>query len=568
MTGLAPLAAVALAGWWTPAAPAEVPALTPSAIVGGAAVWLAELGVSEAPAADTAAPPVGMLSGYAFGAPDRAADVPSVASVLRVSDRGWVGEPDDVALPDTIYPARMLEPPALELNLSPLPEGARRRALGVGEILLANGDGALDYLAGNWAAGGQKVTLLRGAHTRPLHAPYASFVIVARMRAGGAASGTTRLRLPLVDASVDLSVPVCQLYGGTGGADGDADRKGQPKPMLYGIKRNIEPAPVNAGTLIYQIHAGRVSSVLSVRDRGVPYTFEADVANHAALAAVAPAAGRYRTCLAEGLIRVEPAGGSVSVLTVDARGDADGFGYGAGTPASIAQKLLAGPGGLGGDAIAAGAFADWPAGEAGLYLRGGTVGQVLDQLCAGLATWWGPDRLGRITGGQVSRPEELSPAWEITTAMIRDEPEDAGNAAPPRWRFSVGYQALGRVMTGQDVAGSVSATDRAIWAQPYQVAPRQDTAILAAYPLAQDTTDLVSPFDAAGDADALALRLLEMHGVPRRAWRVGLNRAGLAILPGEAVRLTWPRHGLANGRVLVVTGVSVRGDDTTLTLWG
>lgn len=568
MTGLAPLAAVALAGWWTPSAPAEVPALTPALLASGAAVWLVELNVSEAPAADAAAPPIGMMSGFALGTADRGPDVASTAPVLRVSDRGWIGEPDDVALADTIYPARMIEPPALEFALSPLPEGSRRRAQGVGEVLLANGDGALDYLAGNWAAGGQRVTLLRGAHMRPLHAPYASFTIVARMRAAGAASGTTRLRLPLVDASADMGVPVSPLYGGTGGADGDADRKGQAKPILYGIKRNIEPVPVNAGTLIYQIHAGRISAVLAVRDRGVPYTFEADVANHAALAATAPLAGRYRTCLAEGLIRVEPAGGSVSVLTVDARGDADGFGYASGTPASIALKLLRGPGGLGGDGIAADAFADWPAGEAGLYLRGGTVAQAMDQLCAGLATWWGPDRIGRITGGQVTRPEQLTPAWDITTPMIRDDPQDAGNPVPPRWRFVAGYQALGRVLTGEDLAGSVSAADRAIWGQPYQTAPREDPAILAAYPQAQDSADIVTPFDAVSDADALALRLLEMHGVPRRTWRVGLNRAGLAILPGEAVRLTWPRHGLANGRVLLVTAVSVRGDDTSLTLWG
>lgn len=568
MIGLAPLAAVALAGWWTPAAPAEVPALTPASLASGAAVWLVELGVSAVPPPDAAAPPVGMLGGFALGAPDRGPDIASVAPVLRVSDRGWIGEPNDIAQPDAIYPARMIEPPALELALSPLPEGARRRSQGVGEVLLANGDGALDYLAGNWAAGGQRVTLLRGGHTRPLHAPYASFVIVGRMRAAGAASGTTRLRLPLVDASADMGVPVSQLYGGTGGADGDADRKGQAKPVLYGIKRNIEPVLVNAGTLIYQIHTGSISAVLAVRDRGAPYTFEANVANHAALAATAPLAGRYRTCLAEGLIRVEPAGGSVSVLTVDARGDVGGFGYASGTPASIALKLLRGPGGLGGEGIAADAFADWPAGEAGLYLRGVTVAQAMDLLCAGLAAWWGPDRLGRITGGQVIRPEQMTPAWDITTAMIREEPQDAGAPSPPRWRFAVGYQVLGRVLSGQDLAGSVSAADRAIWGQPYQVATRQDTAIQAAYPLAQDSADIASPFDAVGDADALALRLLEMHGVPRRSWRVGLSRAGLAILPGEAVRLTWPRHGLANGRVLLVTGVSVRGDATNLTLWG
>ena len=40
------------------------------------------------------------------------------------------------------------------------------------------------------------------------------------------------------------------------------------------------------------------------------------------------------------------------------------------------------------------------------------------------------------------------------------------------------------------------------------------------------------------------------------------------LQPGDAVRLTWPRHGLAGGRVLIVRAVSVRGDRTDVLMWG
>jgi hypothetical protein len=256
----------------------------PSDLVGGDVVWLMHLGVAAA-AAEPARAPVGMLGGAPLADPARPADITETTPVLRYSDRGWIGEESDAAAPNVIYPARMIEPPALEYAVPVLPEGARRRAFVAGEILLANGDGTLDSLAGNWSVGGQAVTILRGPHTRPRHAALSSFVTVASLRAGGPASGTTRLRLPLLDASGDLGVPVSALYGGTGGADGDADLEGQPKPMLYGIKRRFEPVLINAATSIYQIHAGVISAVLAVRDRGAAYTFEADVANYAALAA-------------------------------------------------------------------------------------------------------------------------------------------------------------------------------------------------------------------------------------------------------------------------------------------
>lgn len=562
----APLAVAPLAALWAPSAPVAAPSLTPSDLVGGDVVWLMHLGVAAA-AAEPAPAPIGMLGGAPLADPARPADLVTATPVLRYSDRGWIGEETDAAAPNVIYPARMIEPPALEYAVPVRPEGARRRAFVAGEIMLANGDGTLDSLAGNWSVGGQTVTILRGPHTRPRHAALSSFLTVAILRAGGPASGTTRLRLPMLDASGDLGVPVSALYGGTGGADGDADLEGQPKPMLYGIKRRFEPVQINAATSIYQIHDGVISAVLAVRDRGADYAFEADVANYAALAATAPASGCYRTCLAAGLVRVEPSGASVSLLTVDARGDV-GTGYSAGTPASIARKLLAGPGGLSSAQVAADAFGAWPVGEAGLLLRGGTVAQAMDVLAAGVAGWWGPDRLGRITGGQIEAPEALSPAWDVSTPMLRAPPEEAEAAAPPRWRVTIGYQVPGRILDGEDLAGSVSAADRAAWGREYQSAVSADLATQAAYRQSEDAEPLPSVFDAEADAAALALRLREMHGVPRRTWRAALNRSGLAVQPGDAVRLTWPRHGLSGGKVLIVRAVSVRGDRTDVLLWG
>ena len=44
-----------------------------------------------------------------LAAPDWPADVASEAPVIRVSDRGWIGEPWDTVAPNTPYPPRLAD---------------------------------------------------------------------------------------------------------------------------------------------------------------------------------------------------------------------------------------------------------------------------------------------------------------------------------------------------------------------------------------------------------------------------------------------------------------------------
>ncbi|NBW18077.1 MAG: hypothetical protein EBR82_59900, partial [Caulobacteraceae bacterium] len=303
-------------------------------------VWLAEIGAAAASAGSGPAPvallPLAMAP---IGAPDRPADLTATLPIVRVSDRGWIGEPGDSLAPNTPYAARLAEPPAIERNLPLYPDTSRRLALTAGELRLVNGDGALDALAGDWSVAGRRVVLRRGPHRRPLHAPLTEFSQVADLRAAGAASGTTRLAVPLRPAAVELDVPVCGLYLGTGGMEGPSTLAGQFKPRLYGLKRNVEPVLIDAGLLLYQLHDGPLQQVLAVRDKGVALTAGGDVASYAALASTTVASGTYKTCLVAGLVRV---GATPSLLTADARGDNDAStgGYNTGSAASIAQKLL------------------------------------------------------------------------------------------------------------------------------------------------------------------------------------------------------------------------------------
>jgi hypothetical protein len=572
MPAVAPLAGWPLAALWgAPVAPVAVPTSPVQAEPARLGVWLAEIAAGRSAAGSGPAPVALLGLGLApLAAPDRPADLATATPVVRVSDRGWIGEPSDSLAPNTPYWPRMAEPPALERSLPIYPDAARRLAATVGELVLANGDGRLDSLAGDWSVAGRRVVLRRGAHTRPLHAPLAGFAQVAELRAAGAAVGTSRLTLPLRPAAADLSLPACAIYAGSGGAEGAATLAGVSKPRLYGLRRNIEPILVEAGLLLYQLHDGPLQQVLAVRDRGVALTAAGDHASYAALAAASVAAGTYRTCLAAGVLRV---GAAPSLITVDARGDADASigGYGTGSPASIARKLLAGPGGLPG--IDASRF-DWPVGEAGLLVQGGTVAEAMEALAVSVFGWWGTDDLGAYQGGQLAAPEEVGPALTIEPWMLAEPPEEIGPPRAPWWRVRVAFQALGRTQEGDALAGAVTAADRAYFGQAWSLSVLANTGSSAAYPLAEDGPVLVSGFDQAGDATAIALRLLALFGRPRRLFQARLRPgAGGYAWPttrlGACLSLRWPQHqALAAGRPMIVQGVSARGDATTLTLWG
>jgi len=568
--GATPLAAVPLGSWLTSLAPPATVSLPPiQTQTAETGVWLADIVVQPSVLSGPAPVQLLPLAMVPVAAPDRpGAGAVAVAAepVLRVSDRGWIGEPGDSIAPNASYASRMVEPPALEATLPLYPDADRRLVVSVGELRMANGDGALDRLAGDWTVAGRPVTLRRGPHRRPQHAPFTEMVAVATLRAAAAAMGTDTLSLPLRPAAADLDVAACPLYSL---ADAPSSLVGQVKPLLFGRKRNVEPVLVDTGLLLYQVHAGPMQAIDAVRDRGVALTNAGDTADYTALAAATVAAGTYKTCLAAGLFRI---GSAPSLITVDARGDnaAGTGGYNTGSAVSIARKLLA----LGGVSAFDATRWSWAAGECGLYLRGGSVADALNAIAGGVFGWWGSDAAGGWQGGQLTAPESLPVTLYIEPWMLAAPPEEIGTPRAPWYRARVAAGALGRTQEGEQLAGAVSTADREFYGRANTIATAYDAAVATAYPLAEDGPLLVSAFDLVGDAQSLADQILALTKRPRRLFQVRMRpgAGGYAwptISLGTCVSLRWPqRLALASGRALIVTGVSSRGDATTLTLWG
>jgi hypothetical protein len=574
MSGFAPSCAAPSAALW-PASTAGVAsgAVRVSDLPSREAVWAVEI-TAPGPSGQARPAPFGMISGM----PSLTLSLPPDPlapgdGAIVVTDRDWIGEPDDPDAPNVRWPSRLLEPPVLELGMPIYPTEGRRTEITAGELLLANADGALDGLRGAWRLAGRKVVISRGPLRRPVHARRAEFGRVAEMRVRRAPDGAGRLRLTLTSGAADLSVPANNLYAGTGGVEGPQSLTGQAKPRLYGIRRAMAPVLVDAGRLIYQVSDGGLQEVLSVSNQGVPWTPLGDLGGYGALEAATVPATSYYTCLASGHIRL---GSTSSALSVAARGDplAGSGTYRGGTAASIAIALLTGPGGVAVDQAPDWAFSSWPGGECGLLVAGGTVADAMERLAAGVGASWGADAFGRWYGRALVAPEAQGPSLALEPWMLRAPPEPAVQDQPPWWRARVTYQGRDVVLSGQDIAPSVAAAERDLLGQASLMAPPVLGAAQNLYPMALDGSVLDSVFDQVGPAEALAGSLMALFGVPREAWRVqiGAGAAGVApqmLMPGTVVSLTWPGIlSLAQPKPMLVRDVSSVGDRMTLTLWG
>jgi hypothetical protein len=496
----------------------------------------------------------------------------SAPPILHFSDRGWIGEPGDPNAPNEDWPARLLDAPAIEQAIPIYPTEARRFETNAGEVILANGDGALDNLTTDWRLAGRSCDILRGPYRSPRRAARSEFQTVGRFRVVRLAGGTSRLRLPLGSAAGELTMAVCSTYGGTGGLDGTAAMKGQEKPWRAGLHRNASPVQIHPGLLAYQMHDGAIQGVISVRGRGAAFGFVGDYPTWDALSAPVLAGGTYATCLAAGVLRL---GSPTTSLTVDFRGAAPAdFGY-LGTAAKIAEYLLRVPGGVTADRVSPSFFTAWPTGEVRLDAAGLTVADALDRIASGVGGFWGADILGRYRGSRLQRPEAVAPVLAIQPWMQAAPPEEVPESAQPPWyRVRVAFQRLGVTQAGEDLSGLVSEDLRAYWAQPYQVAPSYSVETQTAYPGAVDGPLLESAFDGFGDAEDWADELLRTFAAPRRGWQVSIRsdqawRFWGTVAPGAVVTLLWPQiRALRDGRAMVVRRLSARGDRLTLELWG
>jgi hypothetical protein len=102
-----------------------------------------------------------------------------------------------------------------------------------------------------------------------------------------------------------LDRPLLSLYAGTTGIEGPAALKGTAKPLALGTPRYVAGVLIDSVNCVFQVSAyGTIQAVEATMERLLRFgPAVGDFANYAALVAASIPAGRWGTCLAQGLVR-------------------------------------------------------------------------------------------------------------------------------------------------------------------------------------------------------------------------------------------------------------------------
>lgn len=388
-------------------------------------------------------------------------------------------------------------------------------------------------------------------------------------------------------------------YAGTNvlpaGVEGTAgDIKGQVKPMVIGIVKNVTPVCVNTSKQIYQLDGQRgflTGWALTVYDKRAALTAGAVYTSQADMEANAPTAGQYRVWPAGGMFRTNAAH---SFLTCDVTNPAD---LSIGTTHCEAHSILYF---LGGFALISlslvlnNGLSSNP--DCGIYLTTDVTRlQAMNEIAQGV---------NASIQFLISRPSETmtdsayicSNLTEPTAlpytakaqalavgeseifSIERVVPSDPEMGIPVK-RVNVRYAKNYTVQNPTDLAG-VALADQAFAGEEYRTASAS-ASITSVWPLAPEVT-IDSLIVNEADAQAVADRLIALYSVRRDVFQVRIPAIlgrdipsvddGLLhrLHPQSQVRITYPRFGLDAGKTFLVIGMveDIAGDYIDLTLWG
>ena len=469
------------------------------------------------------------------------------------SDDGFVTAPTDTP-GDTYFDPRLLAALNFERQLFAAGRLSGRSVPGAGTLMLNNADGALDRLAA-MAFDGRRVRVLLGGQDFA----FGDFATIFDGTADGVEFDDVTVSVRLRDLQSRFEAGVVRgVYGGTGGLDGRSGLKDRQKPLSFGRVFHVPAVLVDPATLTYQVHDGPIEDVDAVYDAGLALTKVAGV----------PAAGQFSVDTDVGIFRLGAS--AAGTITADVRGDKLDGAYTetvAGLIERLARTRVPGSETLVTDAAAFAAFEAAHGESVGIWVRDdSTVAETLDALADSLGAHYGFDRGGRMTIGRVEEPASVAVAAYDETDVLEIE---RLAVARPVWRHSVEYRRYWQTLDASAVAGAVMEEARADLSEPVRVEAASDPAIQIRHPLSEEavtTTLLTDPSSAAAEA----ARLLSVFGSGRVAFRVLLKTQPFALELGQTVTLTYPRHGLAGGRNLVVVGMVEDSavNEITLDLWG
>lgn len=496
-------------------------------------------------------------------------DVPSLtASILYLSTAQLVTKSTDTPA-NTAFDPRIIDPGSIGIRASEDGVTFGQLRLEIGELVIANIDGAYDYLVDYKSLAGRAVIIRYGDDSS---AYPSGFTTLFKGTCDGFEITYDKFIINLRDNSFLLDdVLITDTYAGNNalpaGIEGTpSDLKGTTKPWGWGTTYNVTLSCCNTSKLIYTCnYLGLPSgSPAAVYDNGVALTAGADYANQAAMESTAPAAGAFRRWLAGGCIRLgsTPSGD----ITADI---INGSSAALRTVAQTMKSILA----LQSITPYASDVSDLDTAcsyEVGINFNDEIkINEALNQVSESIGVFYYYDNVGNFRIKRFIDPGYLTQTIFLYEEDVINIERIATATIVPSWKARLKYQHNETVQKMGDLAGAVTTDRRAFLAKPYRFAAASDTSVKSNYKTSK-ILDVNSRLITEADASAEAARRLDLYDIPRSIYEVTIPISKFSAQLMDGVYLKYPRFVLDGGSNLVVLGytLNLAENNAILILWG
>ena len=497
----------------------------------------------------------------------------------------------------TSFEGRILNPGNFDRNLHSRGSLLGPSRAGYGVVELDNTDGGLDGMFD--AVDGRRITIYQSVTGSGVYPD--DWRLVLRGTMEGVERPLYRIRLLIRDRLAEILGKPLTLdrYDGSNilpdGVEGVAeDLKGKPKPVSYGMARNVTPPLVNRSKLTYQpatANAGaQTHSVENVYTQGATITAGTGHVTRASLQAAtvtSGAADKYDGFVNDGAyFRTGSVSRDVTADIAEGASEADR------TPAQIIRRLLAGPGGVSEADIDDASFSRLDSEVShicGIWVgtQEARLGDAIAPVAQSAGAYLIPGRAGIFRVGRIGKPTgiavaDLTHSNILTTqAPIRIvDSADTDRSLPP-WRVVVRYQRNYTVQDSSVIVGSVAenAARARFLRNEWREVTAEDKTRKTRNPLAPELV-IETLLDTEAAAQAEADRWLALFSPRTVTLQLDLHMSAFPAVTsggstrlldlGDEVRLTHPRFGLEDGVNFIIKGITEdHGEQiATLELWG
>ena len=312
------------------------------------------------------------------------------------STRPWCGSPTDPARPNERSVPRLITAGRISRTVPIEATITRRGQRTIGDAVISNPDGVLDYLITGYTLTGGSITAWLSEPGEPTDEW--ALLYEATIDEVEATLKEIRISITTIADQLERSLQV-RKYTGGGGYNGDASVAGRLRPTTWGECYGVDPILFDPANRVYQVHDGQIQSVDAVMEGGLPYDYIGDYPTYEGLIAAILATGEYATCFAYGLFRIGTTlEGLVYPIRANVKGDARGAGYVSST-GDILYRLARDRAFLPALSLDVDSFNGLPRGRVGFYTNGSTdvrVSEVFDALLGGVVAVYGVGRRAQI----------------------------------------------------------------------------------------------------------------------------------------------------------------------------